>query len=36
MKAVDHERAFGALLGRAMQPLAKGEKGLAPVLLALQ
>ena len=36
MKAVDRERAFGAVLGRAMQPLAKGEKGLVLVLVALQ
>ena len=36
MKAVDRERAFGAVLGRAMQPLAKGEKGLVLVRVALQ
>ena len=36
MKAVDRERAFGAVLGKAMQPLAKGEKGLVLVLVALQ
>ncbi len=34
MKALDRERAFGALLAKAMPPLAKGEKGL--VLVALQ
>ncbi len=36
MKAADHQRAFGAVLGKAMQPLAKGEKGLVLVLVALQ
>ena len=36
MKAVDHGRAFGAVLGKAMQPLAKGQKGLILVLVALQ
>ena len=36
MKAGGRERAFGAVLGRAMQPLAKGEKGLGLVLVALQ
>ena len=25
MKAPDHDRAFGAVLGKTMQPLAKGE-----------
>ena len=33
MKAVDHARAFGADLGKAMQPLAKGRKGLILVLV---
>ncbi len=36
MKAADPTRAFGAVLGKAMEPLAKGEKGLVLVLVALQ
>ena len=35
MKAVDHGRAFGALLGKALASLPSG-KGLIPVLVALQ
>jgi hypothetical protein len=35
MKAIDRERAFGAILGKAMQPLPKGEKGLVLVLVCL-
>jgi hypothetical protein len=36
MKATDHDRAFGAVLGKAMEPLPQGEKGLILVLVALQ
>ena len=35
MKAVDPRRAFGAILGKALQPLSEG-RGLIPVLVALQ
>ena len=35
MKAMDRERAFGAVLGKAMQPLPRGEKGLVLVLVCL-
>ena len=35
MKATDHDRATGAILGKAMTPLAKGEKGLVLVLVSL-
>lgn len=35
MKVVDPTRACGAILGKALQPLAKGE-GLIPILIALQ
>ncbi len=35
MRAVDRERAFGALLGKALAPLADGQ-GLIPILVALQ
>ncbi len=35
MKAKDQARAFGAVIGKAMRPLAKG-KGLIPILIALQ
>jgi hypothetical protein len=35
MKALDRERAFGAVIGKAMRPLAAG-RGLIPVLIALQ
>ncbi len=36
MKAVDRARAFGAVIGKAMTPLVKGQKGLVLVLVALQ
>ncbi len=36
MKASDPAQAFGAVLGKAMQPLAKGEIGEILVLVALQ
>lgn len=36
MRAVDREWVFGAVLGKAMQPPAKGVKGLVLVLAALQ
>jgi hypothetical protein len=35
MKATDPARAFGAVIGKALRPLAEGE-GLIPVLVALQ
>jgi hypothetical protein len=35
MKANDRDRAFGAVLGKALRPLANG-RGLIPVLVALQ
>jgi hypothetical protein len=35
MKAIDPARAFGAVLGKALRPLAQG-RGLIPVLVALQ
>ena len=35
MKACDRERAFGAVIGKALQPLAAGC-GLIPILVALQ
>jgi len=35
MKATDPQRAFGAVLGKALQPLPAGS-GLIPVLVALQ
>jgi hypothetical protein len=35
MKASDPFRAFGAVIGKALQPLADGQ-GLIPVLIALQ
>jgi hypothetical protein len=35
MKASDHERAFGAVIGKALAPLCGGS-GLIPVLVALQ
>ncbi len=35
MKAVDRQRAFGAVLGKALRPLRSGQ-GLVPVLVALQ
>ncbi len=36
MKAVDHTRAMGAVIGKAMTPLAQGQKGLVLVLVNLQ
>lgn len=36
MKVTDHERARGAILGKAMEPLAKGQKGQILVLVTLQ
>jgi hypothetical protein len=35
MKAADRERAFGAVIGKALRPLAAGQ-GLIPILVALQ
>ncbi len=35
MKAIDQQRAFGAVLGKALRPLASGD-GLIPVLVALR
>lgn len=35
MKAIDHTRAFGAVIGKALQPLA-GGKGLIAILVTLQ
>jgi hypothetical protein len=35
MKAVDRRRAFGAVMGKALQPLSQG-RGLIAVLVALQ
>ena len=35
MKASDHRRAFGAVIGKALAPLATG-RALIPVLVALQ
>jgi hypothetical protein len=35
MKALDPSRAFGAVIGKAMAPLAEG-RGLIPILIALQ
>jgi hypothetical protein len=34
MKAVDPEKAFGSVIGKALRPLAEGE-GLIPILIAL-
>lgn len=36
MKVVEHERAMGAIIGKAMTPLGQGEKGLVLVLVSLQ
>ena len=36
MKATDPSRSFGAILGKAMEPLAKGQKGQILVLVGLQ
>jgi hypothetical protein len=35
MKAIDHERAFGAVIGKALRPWGEG-RGLIPILIALQ
>jgi len=35
MKAIDQQRAFGAVIGKALQPCA-GVRGLIPILVALQ
>ena len=35
MRASDRDRAFGAVIGKALQPLASGQ-GLIPILVALQ
>lgn len=35
MKATDHLKAFGAVIGKAMRPLASGQ-GLVPILIALR
>jgi hypothetical protein len=35
MKAVDPGQAFGAVIGKALRPLA-GGRGLVPILVALQ
>lgn len=35
MKASDRDRAFGAVIGKALQPL-RTDKGLIPILIALQ
>lgn len=36
MKATDRERAHGAVIGKAMEPLASGKRGLVLVLVNLQ
>ncbi|MGE0481323.1 MAG: hypothetical protein AB7Q17_12710 [Phycisphaerae bacterium] len=36
MKAADHDRAQGAILGKAMSALAQGDEGLVLVLVSLQ
>jgi hypothetical protein len=36
MKVTDFPRSQGAVLGKAMQPLARGRKGLVLVLVGLQ
>jgi len=35
MKAVEPSRAFGAVIGKALEPLASGQ-ALIPILIALQ
>jgi hypothetical protein len=35
MKANDHLRAFGSVIGKALQPLKEGQ-GIIPILVALQ
>jgi hypothetical protein len=36
MRATDRDRAFGAVIGKALAPLAAGRRGLIPILVALQ
>ncbi len=36
MKAEDHTRAFGAVIGKALRNVSAGEKDLIPILIALQ
>ena len=36
MKAEDRRRAHGAILGKAMEPLKRGERGMILVLVTLQ
>jgi hypothetical protein len=36
MKVADHDKAQGAILGKAMQPLEQGEHGQILVLVTLQ
>lgn len=36
MKVMDHALAVGSVIGKAMTPLAKGQKGLVMVLVSLQ
>ena len=36
MAVVDHSRALGAVIGKAMTPLAKGETGMVLTLVNLQ
>jgi hypothetical protein len=36
MKVTDHARGHGAIIGKAMTPLATGERGLVLVLVSLQ
>ena len=36
MKAVDPVKAFGSVIGKALRPLGEGNRGMIPVLVALQ
>jgi hypothetical protein len=36
MKAEDPMKAFGAVIGKALQSMPAGQKGLIPILVALQ
>jgi hypothetical protein len=36
MRAVDPSKAFGAIIGKALQSMSAGQKGLIPILVALQ
>ena len=36
MKVLDHRRAYGAVIGKAMSSLADGETGMVLVLVGLQ